>query len=745
LSRDKYYDIIRNIPGRRRSNALGQIVIFAEKPDIGTRLAATLGGCYINGTELKPEMISNKKYEGIIKKERSSKGYLTSKYKGRDYVITWGFGHIGELKQAPDYDARYKVWLEDLFPFIPQRYEYKIKESENIKKHFELVKKLFNDPSTEYVINACDSDREGQLIGDIVYQLAGCRKPYKRLWINSYTEEAIYEGMDSLKDEREVRSLQEAGRARAIADWLTGANFTAMATIKFGGYKNMVSIGRVQTPTLALLVNRELEIQSFKPEPYFELVATFETTKHETYKGKWAKNKVDRFQTRQEAEAVLKRVNGRNGVIVEYEEKTSEEKPPLLFDLTSLQMSANSLYGFSAQKTLDIVQKLYENQLLTYPRTNSRYLSNDMKKEIKRIIKALPDRYNPFRDNLVNQQLSYTSRVFNDSKIESHHAIIPTYKSPGNMMPDEEKIYDLVAKSLLKAFLPNAVWGTVKAVTEVNGELFHSSGKTLIEEGWRAVDGKKTASDDEEQQLLPAMKKGDNVAGKSYEVLEKKTKAPSRYTEKTLLSTMETAGKLVEDEELREAMKVHGLGTPATRAAIIERLIQVGYVTREKKNLVPTDKGMEIIRILPIEEVKSPSLTGEWEYKLNQIEKGKKNYNEFLNEIEEFTKTTVEKLKGQKKQEIANDADGLGKCPVCGGTVVKNKKGWGCTNWKNGCKFQIWDNEICGKKLTLANIKQLLSKGETNLIKGFTSKAGKKFDAKLKLAENGNGKLEFLF
>jgi DNA topoisomerase-3 len=723
---------------------LGQIVIFAEKPDIGTRLAATLGSCYINGIELKPEMISNKKYEGIIKKERFEKGYLKSKYQEKDYVITWGFGHIGELKQAPDYDGRYKIWQEDLFPFIPGRYEFKIKNDAGIKKHFELIRKLFNDPNTECVVNACDSDREGQLIGDIVYHLTGCRKPYKRLWINSYTEEAIYEGMDNLKDEREVRSLQEAGKARAIADWLTGANFTAMSTIKFGGYKNMISVGRVQTPTLALLVNRELEIQAFKPEPYFELVAIFETSGKEVYKGKWTKGKVDRFQTRREAETILGRVKEKNGTVVEYEEKTSKEKPPLLFDLTSLQMTANSLYGFSAQKTLDIVQKLYENQLLTYPRTNSRYLSSDMKKEMKRIIKALPDRYNPFRDRLSNQQLAYTSRIFNDGKVESHHAIIPTYKTPSDLSFDEEKLYDLVAKSLLKAFLPNAVWGTVKIVTEVSGELFFSSGKTLIEEGWRAVDGKKAVESNEEQQILPVMKKGSKVNSKSYEVLEKKTKAPNRYTEKTLLSSMETAGKLVEDEELREAMKDHGLGTPATRASIIERLIRVGYVAREKKTLVPTEKGIKVIKTLPIEEVKSPDLTGEWEFKLNLIEKGQKRYGEFIDEIEEFTRTTVEKLKQQKKQEIINDADSMGKCPNCGAGVVKNKKGWGCSNWKNGCKFQIWDNVICGKKLTKSNIKQLLSKGQTNIIKGFTSKAGKKFDAKLKLAENGNGRLEFL-
>lgn len=724
---------------------MGHIVIFAEKPDIGTRLAATLGGCYIDGIELTPHMISNKKYEGIIKKERASKGYFKAMHQGIKYIVTWGFGHLGELKQAHDYDERYRKWEEDLFPFIPETFEIKLKDDANIKKHFQLVKQLFNDPETEYIINACDADREGENIFAIVYELTGSRKPYKRLWISSYTEEAIMEGFRNLKSAEDVVHLQQAGRARTIADWLTGANFTAMATLRFGGYKNMISIGRVQTPTLAILVDRELEIMDFRPEPYFELVAEFETKTGETYKGKWSNGKEDRFKDKQEAIRILNKVRGKNGRVIEYSSKKSEEKPPLLYDLTTLQMTANSLYGFSAQKTLNIAQKLYENQLLTYPRTNSRYLSSDLKKEIKRIIRALPDRYNPWRDQLACQQLHYSSRIFDDSKVGSHYAIIPTYKTPGVLSDDEFKIYDLVVKSLLKAFLPNAVWGNVKIITEVEGERFLSSGKTLIEPGWKAVDGKQASLQDEENQILPVVKKDEGVKGKNYEVLEKKTKAPSRYTEKTLLGAMEGAGKLVEDEELREAMKDHGLGTTATRAAIIERLIQVGYVKRQGKTLVPTQKGIDVIKILPIEEIKSPTLTGEWEYRLNQIERGIEDFDRFIDDIKEFTIEMVNKIKTYDKKEITNTANTLGKCPNCGSPVTKNKKGWGCSNWKNGCQFQIWNNEICGKRLSEANIRQLLSKGETNMIKGFTSKNGKKFSAKLKLVQDGNGKLEFEF
>lgn len=722
---------------------MGQIVIFAEKPDIGTRLAATLGGCYINGIELKPNMVSDKKYEGMIKKERAEKGFLKCHKNGQDYIITWGFGHLAELKQAHDYDPRYKKWEEDLFPFIPEEYEIKLKDDVNIKKQFELISSLFNDKNTDYIINATDADREGELIFYYVYRLAKCKKPYKRLWISSYTEEAIEKGFASLKTADEVKNLQEAGRCRAIADWLVGSNLTALATLKFGGYKNMISIGRVQTPTLAILVNRELEIQNFKPEPYFELISTFKTDRGELYRGKWKDKDTDRFTDRKKAEEVLARVKGHNGTVIKHEETRSEEKPPLLYDLTTLQMDANARYGFSAQKTLNIAQKLYENQFLTYPRTNSRYLSSDLKPEIKRILEALPNNYEPFRSNLLAQTLNYSRRIFDDDKVDSHHAIIPTHKTPANLSDDEFKIYDLVAKSLLKAFMPNAVWAITKIETEVNGEVFYSSGKVLIDAGWRAVDGKAVVQDGkEDEQLLPVLKRGEVVKGEKYEVVKKKTKAPSRFTEKSLLAVMETAGKYVEDEELREAMKDRGLGTPATRAGIIERLIQVGYVKRDKKNLVPTTKGIELINILPVEAVKSPSMTGEWEYKLNLIEKGKISPEEFLREIADFTIQTVNELKKGTKQEIRKEDEVVGKCPKCGSPVVKNKKGWGCSNWWNGCQFQIW-GEICGKKLTQAIVKQLLTRRKTNLVKGFVSKNGKKFNAVLELDDTG--KLNFKF
>lgn len=720
---------------------MGKVVILAEKPDFGTSLAATIGGCYIDGKELTPELLADKKYEGLIKKKRAKDGFLKAKLDGKECVITWVFGHLAKLKQAHDYDTRYKNWSEELFPFIPERYEIKLKEEPGIRKQFELIKSLFNDESTEYIINATDSDREGELIFEYIYRLTGCKKPYKRLWINSQTEEAIEHGLKTLKSAEEMKALQSAGQCRAIADWLVGANLTAVATIKYGGYKNMISIGRVQTPTLAIIVNREKEIRDFKPETYYELVGTFTAKNGESYQGVWKRGKKERFSTKSEAEEILNKVNGKDGIVTKYTESRSKESPPLLYDLTSLQMDANKRYGFSAKKTLDLAQILYEKQFLTYPRTDSRYLGDDYKSEIRRIIAAIDDKYKPYKEQLLSKKLPYPKRVFDNSKVGSHHAIILTYKTPKDLTPDQQLIYDMVAESLLMAFMPDAVWSNTKIETTVEGEIFYSSGKTLVEEGWRVLGGKGKEKDP----LLPLLNEGALVHGSKYEILTKQTKAPPRYSENTLLSVMETAGKLVEDVELREAMKKKGLGTPATRAEIIEKLVRVGYIKKDKKVLYPTQKGIEVIEKLPIEEIKSPSMTGEWEYRLNLIEEGKQDASQFIRDIEQYVIKTVNLLKAQEKQTVRIGKEVLGKCPNCGADVVKNKKGYGCSNWQNGCKFQIWDTPICGKKLTEANIKQLLEKGETNLIRGFTSKTGKKFNAKLELVKDENGKLKFKF
>ena len=379
---------------------LSKIVIFAEKPDIGTTIAAALGGCYIDGIELKPGMVADKRYEGKIKRQRFVDGFLKAKLYGQDCIITWAFGHVAELKQASDYDKKYKLWKEDLFPFVPDKYEIKLKDDVNIKKHFALVKKLFNDKDIDYIVNATDAEREGELIFDYTYRLTGTDKPYKRLWLNSYTEKAIEEGFKNLLSADEIRCLRDAGRCRAIADWLVGSNFTVLSTLKFGGYKNMISVGRVQTPTLAILTKREEEVLNFKPSNYYEIEAVFEAD-GDNYKGKWKGKDGDRLFDKESASKLVNKVRGKTGEVVKSQGSKSEEQPPLLYDLTALQMDCNKKFSFSAKKTLDIAQKLYENQLLTYPRTNSRHLSEDLKGEIPRIIRAMPNDYKLFKDKLL--------------------------------------------------------------------------------------------------------------------------------------------------------------------------------------------------------------------------------------------------------------------------------------------------------------------------------------------------------
>ena len=740
----------------RREKSVGKIVIVAEKPDIGTRLAATLGGCYIKGLELKPELLADQKWEGLIKKERFAKGYFTCTYGGREIIITWGFGHLAELKQAVDYDPKYKKWQEALFPFVPQTFEIKLKDGPGINKHWQLLRRLLTAADTDYIINATDADREGELIFDYIYRLSGSSKPFKRLWVSSYTEEGIINGFKQLKSAGEMQPLIAAARCRAIADWLVGSNLTVLATLKFGGFKNLISVGRVQTPTLAILVNRELEIRNFQAETYYQLLADFKTDKGESFQGEWQSGKKDRFKDKLEALAVLAKVQGKPGAITKQEEKSSKELPPLLYDLTALQGDCNAKFGFSAKKTLDIAQNLYEKQLITYPRTNSRYLTIDLKQEIPRLIRALPPAYNPFRDELLARPLASSKRIFDNSRVESHTAILPTYKTALRLVPEEQKVYDLIARSLLKAFLPAATWAGTKIETAVLEEKFVSSGRALVEAGWRAVDGKgaeKKSGPAAEEQLLPLLKVGDSVIGEKYEVLEKETKPPKRFTEKTLLAGMETAGKSVDDEELREAMKDHGIGTPATRASIIERLLQVDYIKREAKNLVPTEKGVGLISALPVAEIKSPGLTGEWEFKLRLVERGQLPPQTFLQEITEFTLRTAETLKQHHKQVLKSElkseftamiGEALGTCPNCGQQVCENTRGFGCSSWKSGCKFQIW-SPVAGKKLSAALVKQLLSTGQTSTIKGFKSKAGKSFAAGLELVKDGNGKLELKF
>lgn len=746
------------------------VVIFAEKPDIGTRLAATLGGCMIGSTELTPANIN--KLEGAVKKQRYADGHLKCKFRGDTCVVTWGFGHIAELQDCVDYDPIYKKWDMNVYPCIPEKYIIRVKEEH--KAHFARLKKWFKE--ADLIINATDADREGELIFLYVYQMANVKTPYKRLWISSYTEEAIREGFDNLKTAAEMRPLQDAARSRSEADWVAGVNFTVFATKKFNS--EMYSVGRVQTPTLAILVKRELEIRNFVPVPFWELHATFRRNNGETYTGT---HKYGRFDKRADAEAILRKVTGKNGIVTVVDQTTEQKPPPLLFDLNSLQMECNSLYGFTADKTLKVAQKLYENQYITYPRTNSRYLPDDQKKNIPGVMAAIKKNHPAW----VPSSTPFTKRYFDSSKVESHYAIIPTNKAPdlSSLSFEEQKVYNLIAASLCRAFAPSAEIGKTKATTDVDGELFASEGRVVIKPGWMAIGD--VAPTKEVQ--LPALIKGEAVQGVKYELLDKKTEPPKRYTEKTLLAAMEGAGKLVEDEEARELMKDSGLGTPATRASIIERLIRVQYVRRENKTLIPTEKGIFLIQALPVEEVKSPEMTGAWEKRMNQIARGKDSYDTFIRDIEEFVRRACDTIKtatgsvppppsspnsyskaassgstgkgskgkgsGKGKSGGKSNTSGgngmpnnerveVGKCPQCGKPVTHNVFNgynfYGCSGYKEGCKFSI-NGKICGKEITEAQARKILANGRSDLIKGMVGKSGKSFDAYLVMKEDKSG------
>ncbi|MGB3635616.1 MAG: DNA topoisomerase 3, partial [Rubrobacteraceae bacterium] len=621
---------------------------------------------------------------------------------------------------------------------------------------FSVVKNLLRDLSITEVVNACDAGREGELIFAYVYGLSGCKKPVRRLWISSLTAEAIRDGFSSLRDGRSMKPLEDAARSRGEADWVVGMNATRAYSVRFGRPGNVLSVGRVQTPTLKLLVDRETEIQNFKPEKFWTVYARFardvegETS---TYDGVWFKNKQNRLKEKEAADQIAEKVRGGTGAVKKAEKKTASEKPPLLYDLTELQRNANARYGFTAERTLRTAQALYEERkLITYPRTSSRYLSKDMVGTLKKRVEAagaLPE-LSPFAEKLLElDKLPVNKRIVDDSKVTDHHAIIPTNKqSTQELSQDEAKVYDLVARRYLAVFFPDARFENTTVVTEVREETFLSKGRVVLETGWRAlypdgVGGRK----DKESPVLPPIEVGHEWDVAKVAVKEGETKPPPRYSESALLGAMETAGKLVEDEELRQQMKDSGLGTPATRASTIERLIKVGYAEREKKVLIPTEKGRTLIGLLGDSSLSSAELTARWEDRLAKMEKGAGSREEFMADIRRFTTALVEEVRGLEGEKLAAperiSREPIGTCPKCGAPVVETKKAYGCSAWKtSGCKFAIWKT-VSGKRLSVGQAKQLLTQRRTPQLKGFKSKAGKPYAAALKLDEENRVKLDF--
>ena len=652
---------------------------------------------------------------------------------GEDYVVTWAIGHLVTLKSPEEMDDQHKTWTYEQLPIIPEEMELKITPMRGAAHQFYNVKNWMHNKNIDNIVCATDAGREGELIFRLIYEFAECTKPFRRLWISSMTDEAIRNGFDSLQDSKEYDNLFYSARCRAHADWLVGMNGSRVYSRT---YDRRISVGRVQTPTLAIMVAREKERLAFESEVYYELWGTFSG-----YKGRYfdeakkenahwiSENDLEKFQQ------IAKDMKGKSAVVEKVEQKNETRKPPLLYDLTSLQRDANYYYSYSAAKTLRLAQNLYEkHKLITYPRTDSRFLSHDMAGTLKTRLNKL--NIEPW-NNLAEKALALEGtpkRVIWDARVTDHHAIIPTGKVAAikKLSEEESALFDLVVRRYIAVFFDDQELLRTNVITRCEGRAFESKGLQVIKAGWSEVYEpiqKKAKSDDE--QAIPDIKEGDQRKVTSASVKKKKTKPPARYTDATLLSAMEHAGKMIEDEELSQAMKDSGLGTPATRAAIIERLIQVRYVRRSGKNLVPTEKGITLISILP-QNMISPEMTGTWEKELNEIRHGEYDQYDFMDGIKQMTKEIVEN--GKKKIEgiefpgdsrsatVSDNKEPLGPCPGCeDGNIMENTKAYYCSNWRlKKCKFTLWKNDKLSDRpeFTPEMTKELLKNNKLALKEG---------------------------
>lgn len=593
------------------------MVCIAEKPSVAREIADVLGA--------------------KLKKN----GYI----EGNGYQVTWTFGHLCTLKEPHDYDPRWRIWALSTLPMMPPRFGIKLIENETYKAQFQVIEQLMQN--ADMIVNCGDAGQEGELIQRWVMQKARAKCPVKRLWISSLTEEAIREGFNHLEDSSKFQHLYEAGLCRAIGDWLLGMNATRLYSLKYGGGysrdRKVLSIGRVQTPTLALIVNRQNEIDNFKPEPYWELKTLYRDTLFSSTKGK--------FKLKEDGEKLLEMVKGSDFVITDIAEKKGKEFAPRLFDLTSLQVECNKRFGFSADETLKLIQSLYEKKVTTYPRVDTTFLSDDIYPKVPKTLEGLVA-YKEFTDPLRGKKLPKSKRVFDNSKVTDHHAIIPTEVPATNLSQQEMMVYDLVARRFIAEFYPDCEISTTTVLGKVADIEFKASGKQILKPGWRTVeqrpqpgigvqpqsaqtDGQpqdENASDGAELKIMPNFVKGES-GPHTPSLKETWTTPPKPYTEATLLRAMETAGKFVDNEELRDALKENGIGRPSTRAAIIETLFKRGYIRRERKSLFPTDTGRELISTIHEDLLKSAELTGIWERKLRQIERGDYSAQAFIDEL----------------------------------------------------------------------------------------------------------------
>jgi DNA topoisomerase-3 len=716
---------------------MAKTLVIAEKPSVGRDLARILPGPF---------------------EKKSGQGEKTERYlEGPEHIISWAVGHLVQLAEPDEYDDKFKKWRMADLPIVPSHFKLVVRD-ERSQKQMSVVRQLLRRDDVDLVINACDAGREGELIFAYLYEKAGAKKPVKRLWLNSMTNEAMREAFAHLREGDEMATLEDAARSRSEADWIVGMNATRAATIRLrSSFDGAVSLGRVQTPTLAILTRREEEIRAFVPEPYWLVDARFAADGERNYEGRFHAGAQPRLATAEEAEAVAAAVRDRRGEITKLEKSTRKERAPLLYDLTSLQREANTRYGFSARRTLGAAQRCYEeHKALTYPRTSSRYLTSDMVGELKPIAGHVGERpeYAKAAAYVTGLDLLPLARVVDDAKVGDHHAIIPTNATHNldKMNEDDRRVYDMVTRRFLAVFHPEAVFENTRVETTVAEHVFRTRGKVLVVPGWRGVYGELAdeggARDDEDEgrdQTLPKLEQGEGVDTRAVEVLAKETKPPRRYSDASLLAAMETAGKLVDDDELREVMKESGIGTPATRAAIIERLIDVGYVERDGRALVPTEKGMNVIRLLGEHPLTSPSLTGDWEKRLSAIERGDEQRKAFMGDIAKFAGATVGELDAKLK-DVRIPRANLGPCPICGNDIVENRKGYSCWSREDpGCGFVIWKAKA-GKNLPAAVAKELIARGKTEKpVTGFKGRSGRSFRARLALVQNEEGRMRVEF
>jgi len=669
-------------------------VCIAEKPSVAREIATVLG--------------ANTKRDGY--------------FEGNGYAVTYTFGHLCTLFEPNDYKPYWKSWDLNNLPMLPEKFKTKVVANDGIQKQFNIVKGLFD--KADVIINCGDAGQEGELIQRWVINQAGYTGKVERLWISSLTTEAIKEGFQNLKPSENYDNLYYAGFSRAIGDWLLGMNATRLYTVKHGGYKQMLSVGRVQTPTLAMVVNRFKEIENFKPQPYWELQTLYRETLFNYEEG--------RFLKKEEGEVFANKVKESDFEIVSISKKAGKEYAPKLFDLTGLQVYCNNKFGFSADETLKIAQKLYEQKAVTYPRVDTTFLPNDVYPKVAGILKNLTN-YSALTQPLLGKKIKKSAKVFNDKKVTDHHAIIPTGIQI-NLQYNQQQVYDIITKRFIASFYEDCKVSNTTVIGKAADVSFKTTGKEILEDGWRVV-FKSPESTKKEAGVLPTFIKGEKGAHEP-SFIEKQTKAPNNFTEATLLRAMETAGKQVDDEDLRELMKENGIGRPSTRANIIETLFKRKYIERKKKLLLPTQTGIQLIDTIQNELLKSAELTGQWESRLKQIEQGTFNAGTFIKNMKKMVDHLVYEVRSEQrranisqtvitseKKQLpkAKKAKGitLEKCPKCKiGTILKGKTAFGCSAYKNGCDLKL-PFTFLEKKISENQFIRLIKKGCTVNLKGF--------------------------